>query len=265
MRIALVAENAWPLVGGLETIGLRLGQHLQASGDNCRIVTRFTRQRHGLADYFRASEPGRCFDNQGVDTCVIPLRWWERILWLPLFRLIWRPRTFPLAHALHNLVMVPKLRRRLIGCDAVHFLGSGPELLGFAAAAAARRLGVPFLVEPALHPGQWGDSWIDVRLYRQADRVLAHTEAEGQVLERLGIPAERVSVVLHGVDPQEGGDITLGANVWIGAYVTILPGVTIGDAAVIGAGAVVTRPVPAGDTWGGVPARPLHPQQSPQY
>ncbi|MFN4867481.1 MAG: glycosyltransferase family 4 protein [Cyanobium sp.] len=205
MKIALVTINAWPLLGGLETLGLRIAQQLHASGDHCRLVARFTRHRHPLPAYFRASEPGRRFENAGVDTCVLPLRGWERILWLPLYRLIWRPRTFPVAVALHNAVMEPRLRSELRGFQMVHYLGSGPELLGFAAAAAARRLGVPFLVEPALHPGQWGDSWIDQRLYRRADRILAHSESERQVLQRLGIPPQKVSVILHGVDRQQGG------------------------------------------------------------
>jgi acetyltransferase-like isoleucine patch superfamily enzyme len=61
----------------------------------------------------------------------------------------------------------------------------------------------------------------------------------------------------------EGGDISIGSNVWVGANVMILPGVSIGDGAVIGAGAVVTRSVPPGETWGGVPARSLHTQPSP--
>lgn len=55
-----------------------------------------------------------------------------------------------------------------------------------------------------------------------------------------------------------GGDIKLGKNVWLGSHVVVLPGVQIGDDAVIGAGAVVNKDVPAGETWGGVPARPLN-------
>jgi acetyltransferase-like isoleucine patch superfamily enzyme len=54
-----------------------------------------------------------------------------------------------------------------------------------------------------------------------------------------------------------GADVTIGRNVWIGCHVTILPGVTIGDHAIIGAGAVVTKNVPAGETWAGVPARKI--------
>lgn len=54
-----------------------------------------------------------------------------------------------------------------------------------------------------------------------------------------------------------GGPIRLGNNVWLGCHVVVLPGVTIGDNAIVGAGAVVTQDIPAGECWGGVPARPL--------
>lgn len=57
-----------------------------------------------------------------------------------------------------------------------------------------------------------------------------------------------------------GADVVIGRNVWLGCHVTVLPGVTIGDHAIIGAGAVVTRSVPGGEIWAGVPARRLNKQ-----
>jgi len=44
----------------------------------------------------------------------------------------------------------------------------------------------------------------------------------------------------------------------LGAGVTVLPGVTVGAKAMVGSGSVVTKDVPAGDTWAGVPARKIN-------
>lgn len=49
--------------------------------------------------------------------------------------------------------------------------------------------------------------------------------------------------------------VAIGNDVWIGRGVAVLMGVTIGDGAIIGANSVVTRDVPAGQIWAGVPAR----------
>jgi acetyltransferase-like isoleucine patch superfamily enzyme len=57
--------------------------------------------------------------------------------------------------------------------------------------------------------------------------------------------------------PLESAPIILGRNVWLGTQCIILKGVQLGDGAVIGAGSVVTKSVPAGETWAGVPARPV--------
>lgn len=57
--------------------------------------------------------------------------------------------------------------------------------------------------------------------------------------------------------PCIGAPICIGADVWLGANVVVLKGVTIGEGAVIGAGSIVTKSVPAGEIWAGVPARYL--------
>ena len=55
-------------------------------------------------------------------------------------------------------------------------------------------------------------------------------------------------------DTYKFGPITVGNNCFIGYGATILPSVNIGDNCIIAAGSIVTKDVPSGEVWGGVPA-----------
>ncbi|MEE1127384.1 MAG: acyltransferase [Acutalibacteraceae bacterium] len=47
----------------------------------------------------------------------------------------------------------------------------------------------------------------------------------------------------------------MGNNCFIGARSTIMPGVTIGNSCIVASGSVVTKDIPNGEVWGGVPAK----------
>ena len=49
--------------------------------------------------------------------------------------------------------------------------------------------------------------------------------------------------------------VIIGNNVFIGMDSLILKGVTIGDYAIVAARSVVTKSIPAGEVWGGNPAK----------
>lgn len=50
------------------------------------------------------------------------------------------------------------------------------------------------------------------------------------------------------------GKIQIGNNCFIGCRSTILPGVTIGDNCIVGACSLVSKSIPDGEVWAGVPA-----------
>lgn len=52
-----------------------------------------------------------------------------------------------------------------------------------------------------------------------------------------------------------GGGVRIGSGAYLGAGALVRDGITVGAGAVVGMGAVVTRSVPPGEIWFGIPAR----------
>ena len=53
------------------------------------------------------------------------------------------------------------------------------------------------------------------------------------------------------------GKVEIGARAMLGANCTVLPGVKVGEGATVAAMSLVNRDIPAGQAWGGIPARKI--------
>lgn len=110
---------------------------------------------------------------------------------------------------------LPRLAAALTGqvtpfaarADLVHNCRIGREGLSYASLAVARARGVPFVFTPLHHP-RWG-GWLHRhyhRLYREADAVIALTDAEKQTLAALGVDERRIFVTGMGPTLAEAGE-----------------------------------------------------------
>ena len=200
MRVVLVTSYTPPLVGGLERITATVARGLVAAGHQAAIVGQLASGRMDLRERFVRGEPVRTFRDGDVAVSIVRPRWHRGVpgalvyatMWVPSLRL---PAAFLLGGA--RRVLVPFVR----GADVVHYLGTGTETLGFAAAAAAREASAALVVQPAIHPGIWGDRPLDAELYRRADAVLAFTRGEGSLVEGLGVDPDRIRLVPGSIDP----------------------------------------------------------------
>jgi acetyltransferase-like isoleucine patch superfamily enzyme len=91
----------------------------------------------------------------------------------------------------------------------------------------------------------------DPSLLKLGDNVVVATNVRFLGHDRIDI---MLSGMLNNKYSKYYDCIEVGSNVFIGSDCVILPGVKIGDNSIIGAGAVVTKDLPSGFVWGGVPA-----------
>ena len=111
-----------------------------------------------------------------------------------------------MAAALYEFVFRSEINRAIEGADLVHYFGYGIEMLGYAAQSGARRKGIPFVVQPAIHVGQSGHGPGDWPLYLRSDMVIAHSEFEAGTMRQHGVKASHVRAVRLGFDISEPGD-----------------------------------------------------------
>lgn len=205
MKIGLTICTFYPRSGGLQAHAEKLIRELESQGHEVAIVTRAVSRTPSYKDYFFFSEPVAETNVNGLNVHIIrhspSLNW---LMWI-IYKCVARPIFCKFGVWLFQLLFTRQVVTAFQGVDVIHHVGQAHEMIGFAALAAAQKLGVPFLIQPTLHPGQWGDSPFDFCLYNQAQRLLVHTEFERNFLKEHSIQSP-CDVVGNGIEDRTDGN-----------------------------------------------------------
>jgi glycosyltransferase involved in cell wall biosynthesis len=205
LHVCIVSGESRRGSGGLSAYSRMIIRQLLSEGVGITTVARFDRPEAGVLDY-AAPSIGDGSPIDGIPTILVePSRGWR-----PFLRQLCHVNDRPLLRGLAPKIFARAFKRSLAraiphNCDVVHFIGAGRELLGFAALAIARSRGAAFTILPAVHTGSWGDSPLDIDLYKRCDAVFCQSRHEMDHLESLGVSRSRLmNVPLAPVAPAEG-------------------------------------------------------------
>jgi len=195
MRILYVVGRYWPATGGgplhLRGLANRLhGRHEVTVAALCNTDDPDAFSYHNVS---RARSTATYQDGD-VNIALIGLSAVEAAAlrpWVPFCKMA-KP-----ARATWKYLLRTFLARKIVGiaknCDLIHNVQVGPDALTWAAFNASRKLGVPFVHTPLLHPSH-NPGWL-ARIYSRADAVVALTHQEKERLIRLGVERSRAHVI----------------------------------------------------------------------
>jgi glycosyltransferase involved in cell wall biosynthesis len=194
-----------PATGGLQSHAEQLGRALIQRGHQVTVVTRAYSFVPEFRDYLFANEPIGDVLLDGMRVRALQLdRKWRPVQWLLSKFVAWQS-LIPLGVRLYEMQAKHAAQQAYEDADIIHHIGQATALIGFAAERAARLRRIPFLVEPTCHPLQAGDTPLDHRLFRRADRLLVHTQFEADYFRSLGYRVP-IDVVGNGIEDRADGN-----------------------------------------------------------
>ncbi len=199
MNILYTATAYPPSTGGAQTHLHRLATDL-APYHQVQVVSQWDYNRTDwlLGTTLRVPEIGRDYVIDGVPVHRLGLSFFEKLAlapYLPIYYPIMDFAVPPIA-----AVLARHLAPYAVYADIIHNIRIGREGLSQASYDLARRCDVPFVLTPVHHPRWVGWRYqVYLRLYRQADAVIALTQAERKVLVGLGVDEDRITVT--GIGP----------------------------------------------------------------
>lgn len=189
-----------PAIGGAQIHLHRLALQVQAHGHQVRVLTCSGRNR---TDWLRLSttapEPRRDYVHEGIPVSQLgygPALRRRMLPWMLAYYAAMGPAVRQISRLVSGEIPWPAQPPSL-----VHVSRVGREFLAVAVLNYARRHGVPFILTPNHHPRWHGHLYREYdKVYRQADAVIALTEAEKTTLvKQKGLHPERVHVT--GIGP----------------------------------------------------------------
>jgi glycosyltransferase involved in cell wall biosynthesis len=205
MNVLISATAYPPSTGGAQLLMHQLARQL-STHCSVQVLSQWDTNRTDwlLGTTLRAPAPERAYQIDGIPVQRITLSGKvRRELWP------WVMAYYPLQGP--ALARISEAFADVIGpwaarADLVHNCRIGREGLSFGSFQAAARRGIPFVLTPVHHPrwSGWSHRYYQ-QLYRQADAVIALTDAERQVLVRLGVSEKKVFVTGMGPVLAENG------------------------------------------------------------
>lgn len=194
MNILLSVTAYPPSIGGAQLLMHQLARQLNLR-HRVQVVTQWDMQRTDwlLGTTLRAPRQAYAYQIDGVSVQRITLSSEVRRRLIPWVLAYYVVQGLALGRTAEALMI--EIAPLAAQSDLIHNCRIGREGLSYASYKTARERDVPFVLTPVHHP-RWG-GWLHRhyhRLYRQADAVIALTEAERQMLVELGVDQRRVCV-----------------------------------------------------------------------